>query len=100
MMPTISFLKWYEDETIDTVFIEFSGVRGGYCGYFDLPDDIRTEIFYCNQSDDGDETKDCNYIEVVNPEPFLNSDFAETFEVNGYNVKKLILDAYQQAKTA
>ena len=35
-----------------------------------------------------------NYVELVNPAPFLNSKFADNYELNGYNIKQLILDAY------
>ncbi|MCR4258753.1 hypothetical protein VMHJH2_09495 [Streptococcus uberis] len=92
MTPKIEFGKWYEDEAIDSVFIDFTGISGGYGGYDDIPDDIKTMVFRTYQKKSGEGL--VNYAEVINPEPFLNSEFADTYEINGYNVKKLIIDAY------
>lgn len=92
MIPKVKFRKWYEDETIDSVFIDFTGISGGFGGYEDIPEDIKTGIFTTNQNFEEDGL--VNYAEVINPEPFLNSEFADTYEINGYNVKKLIIDAY------
>lgn len=97
MTPKINFGKWYEDEEIDSIFIDFTGISGGYCGYEDIPDDIRTMIFTAQQ---GDGEGPYNYVEVINPEPFLNSKFADSYELNGYNIKQLILDAYNKQNIA
>ena len=97
MTPKIDFGKWYEDEEIDSIFIDFTGISGGYCGYEDIPDDIRTMIFTAQQ---GDGEGPYNYAEVINPEPFLNSKFADSYELNGYNIKQLILDAYNKQNIA
>lgn len=97
MTPKIDFGKWYEDEEIDSIFIDFTGISGGYCGYEDIPDDIRTMIFTAQQ---GDGEGSYNYVEVINPEPFLNSKFADSYELNGYNIKQLILDAYNKQNIA
>lgn len=94
MTPKIEFGKWYEDESIDSVFIDFTGIPGGFGGYDDIPEDIKTMVFTTNQEKSGDGI--INYAEVINPEPFLNSEFADTYEINGYNVKKLIVDARKQ----
>lgn len=93
MTPKIEFGKWYEDEEIDSIFIVFTGDSGGYCGYEDVPEDIKTMIFTAQQ---GDGEGRYNYVEVINPEPFLNSKFADSYELNGYNIKQLILDAYNK----
>lgn len=98
MTPRVGFRKWYEDETYDSVFIDFTGVSGGFCGYEDIPESIKTGIFTAQVNFDGDGPY--NYAEVINPEPFLNSDFSDTYELNGYNIKKLILDAYNELESA
>lgn len=74
MTPKVEFGKWYEDEDIDSVFIDFTGISGGFGGYDDIPGDIKTMIFTSNQKRDEDGL--VNYAEVINPEPFLNSEFA------------------------
>lgn len=93
MIPKIDFGKWYEDEEIDSIFIDFTGIRGGYCGYEDTPDDIKTMIFTAQK---GDGEGSYNYVEIINPEPFLNSKFADNYELNGYNIKQLILNALRK----
>lgn len=91
MEPRVVFTTYYLDESTDSVFIDFTGKTGGGYGEFELPDHLQTIVYY-KKSDAGI----YQYIEVVDPEAFVNSPELEDFEVNGYNIRKLILDAYEK----
>lgn len=88
--PRVIFTTYYLDECTDSVLIDFTGKTVGSYGTFELPDHLKTIVYY-KESDTGV----YQYIEVVDPEIFVNSPELEDFEVNGFNVRNLILDAYE-----
>lgn len=91
MEPKVTFTTYYLNDDIDSAFIEFSKREPGVYGDFEIPDDIMTMVYYKKGV-----SVEYQYIEVVDPQVFVNSPELENFEVNGYNVRKLILDAYEQ----
>lgn len=91
MEPKVTFTTYYLNDDIDSAFIEFSKREPGVYGDFEIPDEIMTMVYYKKGV-----SVEYQYIEVVDPQVFVNSPELENFEVNGYNVRKLILDAYEQ----
>ncbi|MBG9367708.1 hypothetical protein [Streptococcus sp. NLN64] len=89
MVPKVTFTSYYLDENIGSAFIEFSKREPGLYGEFDIPEDIKTIVYY-KEARDGT----YQYIEVVAPEVFINAPELVDFEVNGFNIRTLIVEAY------
>lgn len=84
MNPTIELGTYSLDESIDTLQVVFSQKTGGYVDEIAVPDEIMGFIWRKSS-----EKAEIRYIEIVNPRAFLNTDFFNNLEVNGYNIKEL-----------
>lgn len=91
MTPKVTFSEYDMDPTIPTAFIKFGKYGFGYFSEYDVPEEIMC-IIRKTETEDGK----INWIEIINPEEFMKNDYFDEFEVQGYNIKKLIGDSYKK----
>lgn len=93
---TLKFsLTEYElDENVPAIDIDFPNRIGPtYRGEIELPDGVQSILFTEWTKFSGGDI--CS-IQVVNPDGFLKAPELDDIEVNGYNVKELIMAAYRR----
>lgn len=89
MKPDVYITSYYLEPSIDSIFIRFTK-RNNTMDEVDVPEELMFEI----QVDRQEENESLfNYMEIINYQEFLKSDFSDTFEANGYNIKQLIYES-------
>lgn len=89
-----SLTEYELDENVPEIDIDFPNRIGPtYRGEIELPKGVLAILFTEWTKPSGGEI--CS-IQVIDPEAFLRAPKLDDVEVNGYNVKELIREAYRQ----
>lgn len=91
-MLEIKLLSYEFDDSIDDLFIYFGKKPVGKTNYreIDIPEGMGTMV-----REKRDSLNNTIYVDIVNPQIFLEEPYFDDFEVSGVNLKTEILNHYK-----
>ena len=81
MVKNMYLTDYWLDDSIDVLFIDFDGITSGGYGVYDLPDDVKSELWIKGTVDHA------HHCEIVSPQEFINSSLTNIIIINGMNLK-------------